>query len=128
MVEFALVVPIVLMLILGIIQYGYHYWALSTAAASAREAARELIVGVDYAGCVAPEAQSKAAGPAVGSTAPTVTTTPADPRTAAAGSTITVKVEFQSLDIGIFPVPDHGVVSHSASARVENVPAAPLPC
>ena len=32
----------------GVIQYGVYFWGASTAAASAREAARQIAVGTDW--------------------------------------------------------------------------------
>lgn len=127
-VEFALVVPIVLLMIVGIIQYGYHYWAMQTASAAAREAARRLVVGTDPA-CTVAEAVDKASGPAVGSTAPTVTYAYDNAtNTAVRGTLVTVTVQVQSLDIGLLPLPSGGVVRETATNRVENVPVDPLLC
>lgn len=128
MVEFALVVPLVIFLIVGVIQYGYHYWAMQTASASAREAARRLVVGTDP-GCTIAEARDKASGPAVGSGVPTVTYAYDNAsNTAVRGSLVTVTVTIQSLDIGLVPLPSGGVVTQSATNRVENVPIDPLLC
>ena len=127
-VEFALVFPVVLIVVLGIIQYSYHYWALETASATAREAARRLIVGTDPT-CTQQVAVSHADAPHVGSGAPVVTYTYGNAsNTAVRGVTVTVTVSFQSLDMGILPVPSGGQVVQSATNRVENVPTAPLPC
>ncbi|GAB3767544.1 hypothetical protein GCM10027600_19510 [Nocardioides ginsengisegetis] len=127
-VEFALVFPIVLLVVLGIIQYGYQYWALETAAATAREAARRLIVGTDPT-CTVDAARAHAEFPNVGSTPPTVTYRYANAtNTAARGVLVTVTVRIQSLDLAILPVPDHGTVIQSATNRVENVPIDPLAC
>ena len=41
---------------------------------------------------------------------------------------VTVTIRVESLDMGILPVPDGGVVEQSATSRVENVPSDPLPC
>lgn len=132
--EFGIVVPIVLMFIFGIIQYGYLYWALETASASAREAARQLIVGTDVP-CVKDQAVAKAAMPAVGSTAPSADVVFHDTSGAVSpgpvlGGLVTVTVTFQSLDLSLpfLPVPNGGVVSQHQSGRVESIPAAPLPC
>jgi Flp pilus assembly protein TadG len=123
--EYALVAPVLFAVMFGILQYGYHYWALETAAAAAREAAREMAVGTDWP-CARAEAAGKAAGPAVGGPA-TVTLAYDDPAgTASVGSHVAVTVSFRSLDLGLVPVPDGGTVSQTASARVENVPATPL--
>ena len=133
--EFAIVVPVILMFIFGIIQYGYLYWSLQTAAATAREAARQLIVGTDWA-CVQAQAQGQAGNPAVGGAAPSVTRTYYDTagNVSASGPVIgglvKVQVSFQSLNMRLpfVPVPNAGVVTDDAEGRVENLPAVPLPC
>lgn len=120
-VEFALVVPILLLLLLGIFQYGYHYWALETASATAREAARRAAVGTEWA-CTEAEAreaaQISATGPVTVTRSPTLTP----------GGLVTVTVSFQSLDLGLVPMPGGGVVTQTATARIENLPVPPLPC
>ena len=127
LIEFALVVPLLLAVMIGILQYGYHFWALETASATAREAARRLAVGTDWA-CTRTEAKSQLAGPAVsavpdptyryasGSTTPTV------------GDTVVVTVTIQSLHIGYVPLPGGGLITESARARVEWVPSVPQSC
>ena len=131
LVEFALVVPILLAVLLGTVQYGYHYWALETASATAREAARRLAVGTDWT-CTLTEAKNRLAKPAVGTVPdPTRTyknllgtTTPS----AVLGGIVTVTVTLPSLDMKLFPVPNNGVITQSAQARIENVPTTPLAC
>jgi Flp pilus assembly protein TadG len=126
--EFALVVPLVLATLLGTLQYGLHYWARETGAASAREAARRMSVGTDWA-CTRAEALAKVSNPAVGGTTPTASMRYDDATdTAVVGQTVTVTVRFASLDMGLFPLPSHGIVSESATARVENVPGTALGC
>ncbi len=132
--EFGLVFPIVVLVIFGIIQYGYHFWSLHTAAATAREAARMLIVGSDW-GCTQTYAQDFASSPAVGTTPPEVTrayhaedgTPQPAPRV---GSMVTVTVSFQSLDLGMpfLPLPNGGKVTQTATARIESVPPQRLKC
>jgi Flp pilus assembly protein TadG len=121
-VEFALVAPILFAILFGILQYGYQYWALETASATAREAARRFAVGTALT-CTTNEAMSNADSAALGPV--TVTRTPVSPKV---GDVVTVTVSFQSLDMHLFPVPDDGWVSETASARVETVPATPLAC
>lgn len=132
--EFGLIFPVVLLAILGIIQYGYHFWSLETAAASAREAARRLIVGTDW-GCTQAAAVQSASGPGVAGTAPTVTrryhtqggvTEPAP----VVGDLVTVTVSFQSLDMQLpfLPVPNNGVVTQTGVGRIEAVPPQRLAC
>lgn len=126
-VEFALVFCLlVLPVTFGVVQYGYLYWSLQTGAAAAREAARQLAVGRAWSTCVLPEAEGKLRGPAT--SAVTVTTVPVDLSTLEVGDTVRVDVRFSSLDVGFLPLPDDGLVTESASTRVENVPAAPLGC
>ena len=67
-VEFALVFPIVFAVMFGIIQYGIYFWGRSTAAASARESARQLAVGTDWT-CSHDQAVGKANGAGSGATA-----------------------------------------------------------
>ncbi len=130
-VEFALLVPLLLFLFLGIIQYGYQFWALETASATAREAARRLIVGTDV-GCTLAEAAEHAAGPAIGKDPVQVTYLyhqqnglPTPPQR---GALVTVTVRFQSLNAGLLPLPAGGVIEESATNRVENIPFDPLDC
>jgi Flp pilus assembly protein TadG len=132
--EFGLVAPLILMFILGIIQYGYLFWSLQTASATAREAGRQLMVGTDQA-CTRDQAVAQASRPALGSTPPQMTSVYTDlaGQPAAApvrGGLVTVTVTFHSLDMGIpfLPVPDDGRITQHATARVESVPPAPLTC
>lgn len=132
--EFGLVFPLVMLAIFGIIQYGYHFWSLHTAAATAREAARRLIVGSDW-DCTQAEAVQFADSPAVGSAPPDVTrryhseggATQSGP---VLGSMVTVTVSFDSLDLGMpfLPVPNNAQVTQTATGRIEAVPPRRLAC
>jgi hypothetical protein len=126
-VEFALVFPLVMLFVFGIIQYGYHFWAMQTASATAREAARRLIVYTDPV-CTVADAKSFAEGPNIGSP-PTVDiqydNSANEPRR---GSLVTVTVTIHSLDLGILPVPNDGVVVQKATSRVENTADETLDC
>lgn len=129
--ELALAFPIVMLLIFGILQYGYQYWSLSTSAAGAREAARRLVVGTDPA-CTRAEAMDKVSFPHLGDEPPTVEFaygTPPDPAgRPRRGDLVTVTVRMESLDLQLLPVPGDGEVVETARNRVENVPVDPLPC
>ncbi|HLN76543.1 MAG TPA: TadE family protein [Nocardioidaceae bacterium] len=132
--EFGLVLPLVMLVIFGIIQYGYLYWSLETAAAAAREAARRLVVGTDW-GCTQAGAVQAADGPALGGTPPTVTRRyhtegGATQSAPVVGSLVTVTVSFQSLDMGMpfLPLPNNGVVKDTAVGRIEDVPTERLKC
>ena len=127
MVEFALVLPILLAVMLGILQYGYHFWALETASATAREAARRLAVGTDWT-CTRTEAMNRLAGPSVG-TVPTPTYRfVSGASTATVGDVVVVSVTVQSLDVGLIPVPGGALITETARARVESVPSTALTC
>lgn len=119
-VEFAVVVVLVMSVLLGVLQYGYHFWALETASASAREAARRLAVGADPrpSGCALTQAASRAAAPAVGPVVATASTV-----APAVGDVVTVTVGFQSLSLHLpfLPLPGDGWVQESARATVESV-------
>jgi Flp pilus assembly protein TadG len=132
--EFGLAFPLVLLVMFGIIQYGYHFWSLETGAATAREAARRLIVGTDW-GCTQALAVEHADPPAVGSTPPVVTrryhteggATQSGP---VLGSMVTVTVSFQSLNLRLpfVPVPNGASITQTSTGRIENVPPRRLKC
>jgi Flp pilus assembly protein TadG len=147
-VEFALISLVLFTIIFGGIQYGYHYWSLSTASASARELARELAVGNDAAACVR-VASERAGMPATGAVTVTVqyldasgtslgtaTYTNGVLGTAAVapavGSRVSVTVSYPSL--GALPVPlprdSSGVVrvTETASQIVNDDVPDPLAC
>lgn len=132
--EFGLVVPVVLMVVFGIIQYGFMYWSLQTASATAREAARSLIVGTAEA-CTLDRAEELADNPAVGGGAPQAVARyfalDGSPVTGPVeGGLVEVQVSLTTLDLNMpfLPLPDGGNVVQTAQARVENVPAVPLAC
>lgn len=134
--EFGLVAPVMFLLVFGLIQYGYLFWSLTTASATAREAARQMIVGHDWDACVLPRAVEHAENPAVGDAPVQASYRLTDDAGATLsrgpqiGDLVEVTVSFQALYMGIplIPVPDGGVVSQTATARVENVPDSALPC
>lgn len=134
-VEFALVAPIFLLLLCGIIQYGLYFWAAQGGASAAREAARRAAVG-DMIACSDFRAHVRDRIDALGSggSAATVTRTYANGpgNTAAAvevGDIVTVGVTFNSINLNIPLLPfSDGSVTQSAESRVENVPTAPEVC
>ncbi len=134
--ELGLVAPIMFLLIFGIIQYGYLFWSLTTASATAREAARRLAVGCEWTG-VERLARDHLAHPAVELASISVVPRHLDPTGQATagnvpvrGGSVEVTVSFQSLNIGIplVPVPAGGVVTQKALDDMENIPDTPLDC
>ena len=124
-VEFALVFPLVAAVMFGIIQYGIYFWGRSTAAASAREAARQLAVGTDWT-CSHDEAVEKANGAGTGAVVTRKYLNSAD--TARIGDLVEVTVTAQTLAPTLLPVPDGGAISEVATASVANIPTTPLGC
>ncbi|GAA1927935.1 TadE family protein [Nocardioides marmoribigeumensis] len=132
--EFGLVAPLMLLLVFGLIQYGYLFWALTTASANAREAARKMVVGQDWATCVEPRIDDHAGQPAVSPVVAGFEWTDADGnalgRPVRRGDYVRVTVAFETLDLNLpfLPMPDDGRVTQSARRQVENVPDSPPPC
>jgi Flp pilus assembly pilin Flp len=132
--EFGLVAPLMLLLVFGLIQYGYLFWALTTASANAREGARRLAVGQDWGACVKPGIERQAAQPALSPVASTYRWTDEDGTTLSRpvlrGDFVEVTVAFDALDLHLpfLPMPGDGRVSQSATRQVDNVPDAPPAC
>ena len=124
-VEFALIFPIVFVVMFGVIEYGVYFWGRSTAAASARESARQLAVGTEWA-CSQAEALSKTsqAGKDVVVTRRYTNAS----NTAVVGAIVEVTVKAKTLAPSLLPIPDGGEVTEVATARVENIPTSPLGC
>lgn len=119
-VEFVFIVPILLVLIFGIIQFAYYFFQVQQGAFAAREAARQAAVGTRDCDELVDFVVDRVGAP----TPVTVTLTPStDPP--AIGETITVLVEFQAADFGFpfIPYPNDAVVSEDADTRIENIGA-----
>ncbi len=122
-VEFALVVPVLLLLVFGAIQYGLYFWATQGGASAARGAARAAAVGrpvpcADFRDLVSSEIDG------LGASNVSILRDFDSDATVTAGDQVTVTVSFDSIDLGLPIVPfiDDGQVSSAATARVENVP------
>lgn len=121
-VEFALIFPLLALIVFAIIQYGLYFWAMQGGASAAREAARKAAVGAP-ASCTDFRNQVKSNVDAMdtsGFTATrTFTSTPAK-----VGDDVDVKVSFNSIDLGFPFVPfiNNGYVEERATARVETLP------
>lgn len=130
-VEFALVLPFLLLIVFGSIQYGIYFWADQGGSDAARKAARLGAVG-DYPDCASFVNSVKSDIAPLGDEggAEVTRTFESDAgtdRTAADGSDVligdyvTVSVEFDSYDFNFPLVPfiNDGVVTSTAKARVE---------
>ena len=110
-VEFALVLPIFIFLMFGIIQFGFYFWTAETANSAAREAARRVVVG-DCWDNTKMTNYVRSQSPRMSSTSKSV-----DPSTLTVGSAITVTVTANSNILNFFPVPN--TVTREYVARME---------
>lgn len=116
-VEFALVVPLLAALVLGIIQYGWYFYVANSTSSAAREAARRVVVGDCWGGDFAPFVQGQA---------PTMTFadyTPTDLSAASVqvGDPVTVKVTADGVIISFLPWgASGGQVTREFTARLED--------
>lgn len=130
-VEFALIAPILLLLVFGMVQYGFYFWSAQGGAVATRDAARRAAVG-DHESCTAfrddVRARIDALGDAAGATITRAYTKGPGNTDAGVqvGDVVTVTVAFTSVDLGIplIPFVNGGLVQQSADSRVESVPVA----
>ena len=133
-VEFALVMPILLVLIFGLIQYGLYFWALQGGADATRHGARLSAVG-DPAECsdFRSDVSTKLGSFSEGTPTIERSYAKAEGNTGAGveiGDRVTDVVEFNSIDLNFPFVPfiDNGTISQSVVARVDYVPSQPEAC
>ena len=101
MVEFAIIAPLLLLLVFGIIEFGRAYNAQNSLTHAAREGAREYAITKD---ALAGEATAKAAATSLDSTQITATLTDCDaPSDGGQPATVTLEYPF-TLQIAFFPV------------------------
>ena len=124
-IEFALVFPVVFAVMFGVIQYGIYFWGRSTAAASARESARQLAVGTEWT-CSQAAAVDKADDAANNVVVSRRYLNAAN--APAVGALVEVTITAKSLAPTLLPIPDGGHITEIATARVENLPTDPLGC
>jgi Flp pilus assembly protein TadG len=123
-VEFALLAPIVLLIVFAIIQYGLYFWADQGGSDASRDAARLAAVGKPT-DCAAFTADVTAPIDKMGSNfaiSRVYTDSDSDGQIEV-GDTATVTVTFDSIDLHIpfLPFISNGRVSSTAKARVEFV-------
>ena len=114
-VEFALIMPILLVLLFGIIQYGWYFYVAQNTSGAASNVARKLEVGDCWAsGQAQTFAHNQSAQVTALTTSPSVTTSP-DP-----GTAFTVTVTANGKILSFLPVPGNGVITRTVSAQVED--------
>ena len=133
-VEFALVLPVLIMLVFGAIQYGLYFWSMQGGSSAVREAARrgavaDLVTCNEFRTYVKDRLGATATNVVdtdIKRTYTTVSGTPVtDKNLVAVGDVVTVQVEFTAYDLHLPLIPDigGGRVSQLADARVEEIPA-----
>lgn len=132
-VEFALLVPLLLLVVFGTIQYGLYFWAMQGGSDIARDAARLSAVGAEadcasFSQSVTDQVESLNGHGESVSVRRTYIDAP--PTGINVGDTVEVEVVFRSVDLGLplLPFVEHGTVRSHVAARVEHVPAPPETC
>lgn len=115
-VEFALVFPILALIMFGVVQYGWYFYVAEATSGAASNVARRLAVGDCWSSTQARDL-AKQQAPYLTS----VSKTPADLTTAVVGTTqVVFTVTSDANIIGFFPMPDGGVVTRTVKTRLED--------
>ena len=116
-VEFVFILPILLLLIFGIIQYAYYFFQVQQGAFAAREAARQAAVGTLDCDELVSLVTDR-----VGIPNPVYVSVIPDENPLEVGDNVRVLVEFQAADFGFpfIPYPNNSAVVEDAETRVEN--------
>jgi len=129
-VEFALVLPIFLVIVFGILQYSVYFFSAQSGAAAAREAARRAAVGDQTCPELLSATQEnvKLRDGAVTVTRRYYAYTDSafvTPVVAAVGTNVRVQVDYRTLDFNfpLLPFLDGALIQEVAFARVENTTA-----
>jgi len=120
-VEMALLLPLLLMLVFGMIEYGSLFWRSQQVATAARNGARRGVMSGATATDVTTSVDQTMLQSGMGTTNYTVTCTPPNPATLATGASFTVKVTVPYADIKLtgFPVPTPTQVARSVTMAKE---------
>ena len=137
-VEFALVLPLLLAVVFGAIQYGMYFWSMQGGSSAAREGARRAAVGqLDVCNDFRTYVKDRIGSTSSNTHAATITRkykteagVAVPVGSVVAGNVVTVTVTFKSYDFKLpfIPFINDGVVTQAADARVENVPVQPEAC
>ncbi len=119
-VEFALIMPILFTLVIGIVQYGLYFYDAHGTRAGVREAARQAVVQGSFAGCSGAyldkvRCGTKAQVDAITGPIAVKVTAPTWQR----GKPVTVCAEVQSQIIGFVPMPRDGLIRTKTQMSIE---------
>lgn len=128
--EFGVIVPVMLMLFMGIVQYGIFFWGMSAGSSAASELARRLSVGAcstvtdQQAFAVQRLGSASPAAPTVAVSYQAVNGSPlAAPGERGGNVKVSLRFAVPNLHLPLVPVPNGGTISSDANARVEVLPA-----
>jgi Flp pilus assembly protein TadG len=141
-VEFALIMPIFLLLIFGVIQYGWYFYAMQTGTSAVGDAVRRVTVGACQSdGDLKTFVENRLGSARVGSSAVIVdrdyekldTATGnyvPDSTPGPVGGKVTIEIQFSTMNLHfpLIPVPDNGTVTRIFTGRMEDTTAAGSPC
>lgn len=116
-VEFALITIPFLVLVLGMIQYGWYFYVSQTTGGAASNVVRELQVG-DCWGAGEALARARNQSPAVDSLTKSPNTN--DPSTLVVGDPIEITLTSNGEIIGLLPMPNGGQIEKTVQARLED--------
>lgn len=135
-VEFALLLPLLLLLVLGTIQYGSYFYSSQAGSDIARDAARRAAVG-DPVSCADFKAIVQDGIDGVAGHGKTKYITRTYVRRPAGrtgdllpGDEVTVRIRFEAFDMNLpfVPLADNGLISSDVKVRLEYVPEQPEEC
>jgi Flp pilus assembly protein TadG len=132
-VEFALIAPLFMMIICGLIQYGFYFYAMQSGTSAVGEAMRRMSVGdcqssgevqalmYNRLGAATTASSSSGVSVSIGYTKADGTTSMSSP--GEIGGTVTLTATFPTIDLHfpLIPIPNSGNVTRSATARIEDV-------
>jgi Flp pilus assembly protein TadG len=120
-IEMALLLPLLLTLVFGMIEYGSLFWRAQQVANAARNGARRGIMAGATASNVTTAVDQTMLASGMGTTNYTVVLTPANPASLASGGSFTVQVTVPYVDIKLtgFPVPTPTQVIRSVTMAKE---------
>ena len=134
-VEFALVVPLFILVIMGMVQYGFYFYAMQSGTSAVGEVTRRMTVGdCQSAGEVQTLLRGRLGKATTASSAAGITVvrtyTKADGVTSASspgeiGGTVTLTATFPTVNLHfpLISIPNNGNVTRTATARIEDVTA-----